>query len=139
MRLLGYEQCHIESCGPVALADVFKDLGIKKNSIQIGKEIQDADRIHYRTLLSIASHEFTRITCPPELLKYCRSQGLKVTKIEYSHLRDDDIAIVLLRGRSDIRDWHWIAWPTQTSEAIEGFFGEDTKIISAYLLQPNFN
>ena len=135
MRENGYELCHIQSCGPEALQYAFNDLGIEKDFVQIAKEIQDSDRVHYRTVLSVVDHGFTRITCPPELVKYCRSQGLSVTKIKYSELKDNDVAIVLLRGKSDIRDWHWMAWPKHTREEIENFFEEDTKVLSAYLLE----
>jgi len=133
VRQAGYELCHIESCGPEALAQVFKKLGIPKDRSQIGREIQDQDHIHYREVLSLVHHDFSRITCPPELLNYCRSQGLTVEKAPYKSLSDKDIAIILMRGRNDITDWHWIEWPNK-KDAIETFFGEDTKILCAYRL-----
>jgi hypothetical protein len=136
MRRQGYELCHIDSCGPEALVHVFASLGISKTRTQIGQEIQDRDRVHYRTILGVFSHKFNRITCPPELLNYCRSQGLRVEKIPYKSLLEKDTAIILLRGRNEIDDWHWIEWP-QKKETIENFFGEDTEIICAYLLTKN--
>jgi len=132
-RQEGYELCHLDSCGPVALEKAFKNLGINKPHIEIGKEIQDADKMHYRSILSLAHHKFTLITCPPELLKYCRSQGLAPKRIKYKDLSQDDVAIILIRGYSDIEDWHWIDWP-RTRSSVENFFGDDTKIISTYLL-----
>jgi len=131
----GYELCHLESCGPDALAAAFKDLGINKDYIQIGKEIQDLDRIHYREIASVVSHEFSRITCPPELLNYCRHEGLTVKKVSFSDLSSGDIAIILLRGSDSITDWHWIAWPNNSKETIKNYFGTDTKILSVYLLR----
>jgi hypothetical protein len=133
MRRLGYDLCHINSCGPEALSHVFAGLGIRKSRAQIGQEIQDRDHVHYRSILGLASHKFYRITCPPELMSYCRSQGLTVKKVSFNNLKDSDAAIVLLKGRCDIEDWHWIEW-AQGKEEIESFFGEDTKIISTYLL-----
>jgi len=134
MRLLGYELCHIESCGPDALAAAFKNLGINKTYLEIGKEIQDMDRIHYREISSLVSHKFSRITCPPELLKYCRSQGLTVEKIAFDTLSPSDVAIVLIRGKNNITDWHWISWPDNSKEQIKDFFEEETRVLSVYKL-----
>tara|TARA_R110002110_G_scaffold116691_4_gene288324 strand:- start:81 stop:608 length:528 start_codon:yes stop_codon:yes gene_type:complete len=133
MRQAGYELCHIDSCGPEALVHIFKSLGIPKTRIQIGQEIQDRDHTHYRAILGAFNHKFNRITCPPELLNYCRSQELIVTKVSYDSLRSSDVAIILMRGRSHIDDWHWIEWPNKR-EVVEAFFGVDTKIVSTYLL-----
>ena len=133
MRKQGYELCHIDSCGPEALSHIFQKLGIPKTRTQIGQEIQDADRIHYRTLLGLVRHKFNRITCPLELLNYCRSQGLATTKVPYGTLKEEDVAIILLRGPGPIDDWHWIEWPNKKAE-VETFFGDDTKIISTHVL-----
>ena len=133
MRVEGYELCHINSCGPEALVHVFKSLGITKTRSQIGEEIQDRDKIHYRCILGLINHEFNRITCPPELLNYCRSQGLTVEKVPYDSLSTQDVAIILMRGRNDITDWHWIEWPNKR-DVVETFFGEDTKILCVYRL-----
>jgi hypothetical protein len=133
MRNQGYELCHIDSCGPEALGRIFQSFGILKDRTQISKEIQDGDHIHYRTILGAFNHKFHRITCPPELLNYCRSQELIVTKVPYDSLTSSDVAIILMRGRSHIDDWHWMEWPNKT-EVVETFFGADTKIVSTYLL-----
>ena len=130
----GYELCHIQSCGPAALEEAFFHLNIKKSQEDIGKEIQDLDHTHYRNIISLFSHDFTRITCPPELFKYCRSQGLVVKKTDYNKLSDGDVAIILIKGRSDISDWHWISWPKHSRLEIESFFNENTEIISTHLL-----
>ena len=133
VRKEGYELCHLDSCGPVALEKVFKNLGINKTHVDIGKEIQDADNTHYRSVLGLVHHKFNLITCPPELLKYCKSQGLIITKVKYEDLSKDNAAIILIKGYNDIEDWHWIDWP-RTRSSVENFFGDDTRIISAYIL-----
>lgn len=134
MRRLGYELCHIESCGPDALAAAFKSLGINKTYVQIGKEIQDIDRIHYRKISSLVSHKFSKITCPPELLNYCRRQGLTIERIAFDNLSPNDVAIVLIRGSNSITDWHWISWPANSKEQIKEFFEEETRVLSVYKL-----
>ena len=134
MRMLGYELCHIESCGPAALANAFKRLDIDKDYVQIGKEIQDADHIHYREISSVVSHEFSRITCPPELIKYCKNQGLTVKKVGFGSLSSGDVAIVLIRGKDRITDWHWISWPENSKEEIVDYFEGNTRVRSVYKL-----
>ena len=118
-----------------ALSDSFKYLGIDKTPFEIGKEIQDADWIQYRALLSLAHHDFTRITCPPELLRYCRSNGFKITTVtDIDDLQPGTIAIVLLRGKSDIKDWHYICYPKYSKEYILDYLGDDTIFVKAYIL-----
>ena len=136
MRVAGYELCHLESCGPDALSDAFKHLDINKTPHEIGKEIQDDSKSHYRQILSLASHKFTEITCPPELMKYCKGRGFKVTIVkEFKQLEKGDVAIVLLRGKSDLRDWHWICYPEYSKSDISAFFGDDTIVKRAYVLE----
>lgn len=135
MRKQGYELCHLQSCGPEALSDSFKYLGIDKTPFEIGKEIQDADQVHYRGVLSIVHHDFTEITCPPELLKYCRANDIKITTVtDINDLQPGIIAIALIRGKSDLRDWHYICYPEYKKIDILSYFGEDTKFIKAYCL-----
>ncbi|MAF24463.1 hypothetical protein CL634_02655 [bacterium] len=135
MRMQGYELCHLESCGPQALSDAFKEFDMDEAPFDIGKEIQDLDRIYYRNLLSLAHHDFTRITCPPELLKYIKHRGFKVkTVTSINDINEGDVALVLLRGHSDIRDWHYIVYPTYSKEEIMGYFGDSTVFKKAYIL-----
>ena len=136
MRMNGYELCHLESCGPDALSDAFKHLGINETPIEIGKDIQDNDKSHYRKILSLADHKFTEITCPPELKKYCKGRGLTVTTVKgLDQLQKGDISIVLIRGWDDIRDWHWICYPEYSKSTISRFFGDDTIVKAAYILE----
>jgi hypothetical protein len=57
-----------------------------------------------------------------------------VKKTDYNKLSDGDVAIILIKGRSDISDWHWISWPKHSRLEIESFFNENTEIISTHLL-----
>ena len=135
MREAGYELCHLQSCGPQSLSDAFKYFGIHKEPFTIGKEIQDLDRTHYRRIMSLAHHDFTKITCPPELKKYCRHCGFTITAVnDVNDLKDGDVAIVLLRGKEDLRDWHYICYPTNSISHILNYFGDDTTFIKAYVL-----
>ena len=136
MRMAGYELCHLESCGPDALSDAFKHLGVNETPIEIGKDIQDNDKSHYRAILGLASHRFHEITCPPELKQYVKGRGFKVTVVKgFDQLGKGDVAIVLLRGRDDLRDWHWICYPEYSKSTISEFFGDDTIIKAAYVLE----
>ena len=133
LRNEGYDLCHLDSCGPEALSHILKSLGLSKSAHQIGRDIQDMGGIPYRGLLSVISHKFYRITCPPDLFNYCESLGIKAQKVPYGSLEEGDVGIILLRGANFIGDWHWIEWP-QKRATIETFFEEDTKIISSYIL-----
>ena len=134
-RKIGYELCHLQSCGPEALYDAFNKLGIHKESQNyIGMELQDRAKVDYRCILGLAHHRFTLITCPPELRRYCKENNVKITYLDkYEDLQDGDVAIILLKDTSDFRNWHWICWPTRESRVLN-FFNENTVIVSIYKL-----
>ena len=133
-RQEGYELCHLQSCGPHALSHAFRYLGINKSPFIIGKEIQDLDRTHYREIMSLAHHDFTKITCPPELKNYCRHSGFTITTItDIDDLRTGNIAIILIKGPK-FQDWHYICYPKHSLPDILTYFGDDTKFIKAYIL-----
>ena len=135
MRGEGYELCHLQSCGPQSLSDAFKLLGIDKEPFTIGKEIQDLDRTHYRAIMSLAHHDFTKITCPPELKKYCYHSGFTVTTItDINELKTGDVSIVLIRSTDDFQDWHYMCYPKYSISEILTYFGDNTKFIKAYIL-----
>ena len=135
-RKEGYELCHLQSCGPEAISDVYRCFGEKRDAFDIGKEIQDRDRIYYRSILSTIHHDFTRITCPPELLSYLRYKNFKIRTVKnLEKLSIKDIAIVLIRGRDDISDWHYITYPTYSIWDIENFFDEDTIVKKVYIIE----
>ena len=69
-----------------------------------------------------------------ELKKYLRNKGFFIKKIKFKNLNKGDVAIVLLKGFSDIDDWHWMCWPKSSSLEIMDFFSEDTRVISTYLI-----
>ena len=71
-----------------------------------------------------------------ELKKYCKDRGFKVTIVkDFEQLQKGDIAIVLIRGKSDLRDWHWICYPEYTKDQISEFFGNNTIVKAAYVLE----
>lgn len=136
VRKAGYELCHLQSCGPESISDAYACFGIEKKQFHIGKEIQDINVIDYRGILSVVYHDFTKITCPPELLRYLKHKGFKINTVNsLDEVGVDDVAIILIRGKSDIRDWHYITYPTHSKQQIKDFFGEDTKIKKAYILK----
>ena len=138
VRKAGYELCHLQSCGPLALSIAFNNLGIKKTPFEIGKEIQDDDRSHYRAILAIIDHKFCRITCPQELIKFCKKYNIKIKKTKsLDNLTKEDTAIALIKGPNDIRDWHWMAYPKSNKLDILTFFGYNTKLKSVYILTLN--
>lgn len=131
----GYELCHLRSCGPQALSDAFRFLGISKKPLEIGKEIQDDDRSHYRSILSAIDHRFASITCPPELLKFCKKYKIKIKKTDsLDGLTQADVAIALIKGPDDLEDWHWMAYPTFGKLDILSFFDHNTKLKAVYVL-----
>lgn len=136
MRKQGYELCHLQSCGPEAISDAYRCFGEKREPFEVGKEIQDLCRFDYRAVLAAVHHDFTKITCPPELLSYLKHKGFKI-KIVYnlSDLGVNDVAIVLLRGENDLRDWHYMTYPTYSKREIENFFDETTIIKKIYILK----
>lgn len=136
-RLKGYEYCHLVSCGPLAISQALSHFGINKKPIQIGIEIQDSDHTHYREIMGIISHEFTKITCPLELKKYLRKNNFVIKKINFKNLKKTDVAIILVKGFSDLEDWHWMCWPNSSEKEINNFFNDHTKIVSTYILTKN--
>jgi hypothetical protein len=137
-RKQGYYLCHLESCGPQALSDAFKKFGINKTPHELGVEMQDKDRSHYRKILGYIHHDFCKITCPPELINFCKSYGFSIRKIkDLKGLTKGDVAIALLKGKSDIKDWHWATYPTHNKETIMNFFEGDTQVKNVYILHMN--
>ena len=134
-RLNGYELCHLKSCGPKALSEAFRYFGVRRTPLQMGREIQDDDHYHYRGALSMISHRFSQITCPVELLKMCKKYNFKITKKKtLNELNKNDIAIILIKGRNDLLDWHWIVYPKHSKSEINKYFEEDTEVKSIYIL-----
>ncbi len=135
VRKSGYELCHLESCGPQALSDAFSYFDINKTPLEIGKEIQDDDNIHYRGALSFLHHDFCKITCPPELLKFCKKHNFIITKEKSLEKLDKNaIAIILIRGKDTFWDWHWTVYPKYDKSHISTFFEGETKIKGIYIL-----
>ncbi len=136
MREKGYELCHLQSCGPEAISDAYKCFGKEKSAFDIGKEIQDRAKVDYRGILSAAHHDFTKITCPPELLSYLEYKGFKIKAVnKFKDLGPSDVAIVLLRGRNDLKDWHYMTYPTHSKQEINNFFEDKTIIKKIYILK----
>ena len=136
VRELGYELCHLQSCGPQSLSHAFKRLGIDKTPFEIGKEIQNDDRAHYRAILSLIDHRFCRITCPQELIKFCKKYNITIKKTKtLDNLTLKDTAIVLIKGHNDLWDWHWITYPTFNKLDILQYFGYNTKLKMVYILK----
>ena len=101
----------------------------------MGKELQDSDRTHYRGILSIINHKFCQITCPTELLSYCRKYNFEITKKKtLDQLDKDDVAIILIKGPDDLWGWHWITYPKYSKSYISDFFEGPTKIKAVYIL-----
>lgn len=137
MRKQGYELCHLKSCGPQAVNEALKCLNIDKSQIEIGKEMQDTDIYHYRSILSIVHHDFCKITCPPDLIRYCKRIGLSVQVAkDISEVKPGDVAIILIRGKDRLREWHYACYPRWSIDTIMSFFKQDTVFISAYILTP---
>ena len=125
-RRQGYELCHLKSCGPQALSDAFRCFKVYKRPFTIGKELQDDSRLHYRSALSLINHKFCQITCPIELLSFCKKHNFEITKKKnLNELNEDDVAIILIKGYDDLFDWHWMTYPTHTKSQIKNYFKED--------------
>ena len=138
VRKSGYELCHLQSCGPQSLSNAFASLGIKKAAFEIGREMQDDDHTHYRTILSVIDHKFCRITCPQELIKFCKKYNITIKKTKnLDNLTKEDTAIVLIKGPNVLWNWHWMAYPTFNKLDILTFFGYNTKLKAVYLLTIN--
>jgi len=136
VRKAGYELCHLRSCGPEAISHAYKEMGRTVNRFKIGKEIQDAAFFDYRAALSIFDHDFCSITCPAELKRYLKKNGFQVkTVYKIEDVQEDDVAIVLIKGFNDIRDWHYMTYPTYTKKQILNFFKKDTIFKRAYILE----
>ena len=139
-RKRGYELCHLKSCGPHALSDAFRHFGIHKRPLSVGRELQDGDRFHYRSVLSIINHRFCQITCPIELLSFCKKHNFEITKKKnLNELNEGDVAIILIKGRDDLFDWHWMTYPTHSKSKIKNYFKGETAIKRIYILNEKEN
>ena len=49
-------------------------------------------------------------------------------------VKPQDIAIFLIKGKNDLRAWHWISYPSSSRREILDYFGEDTKVKTIYIL-----
>ena len=137
-RKQGYDLCHLTSCGPHALSNALKQFNINKTPFEVGKEIQDSDKSHYRSILGTLHDGFYEITCPTEFKKYIRSQGLEITETkDIKKITPQTAAIFLLRGENDLKAWHWITFPTNKIENILSYFGKNTKVKTIYILTKN--
>lgn len=137
-RKQGYDLCHLASCGPQALSDALKQFNINKTPFQVGKELQDIDKSNYRNIMGVFNANFYQITCPPELKKYIKLQGLSITETkDLKKITPQSTAIFLLKGQYDIGTWHWITFPVNKMGEIKNYFEEHTKIITIYILTKN--
>ena len=137
-RKQGYDLCHLTSCGPQALSDALKEFNINKTPFQVGKELQDNDKSNYRKIIGVLYEGFYEITCPLELKKYIRSQGLIITQTkDLKKITPQTTAIFLVKGQYDIGTWHWITFPTNEMGEIKNYFNEHTKIKTIYILTKN--
>jgi hypothetical protein len=92
--------------------------------------------VHYRAALSLIDHEFCSITCPRELIKFCKKYKITVKKTKtLDNLTLEDTAIALIKGHNDLRDWHWMTYPTFNKLDILNFFDYNTKLKAVYILK----
>ena len=121
---------HFNSCGPKAIQQAI--LKIEKELVSresISKNIQSTGNVSRLVLASI-NYEALEITFPCEIKKYLKNKGYKIKEVSFESLKKGDVAIVLIRGGSFFKEWHWITYPTYSKTHIKNYFPSKTKIIS---------
>ena len=123
---------HFWSCGPNAISDVLYQLNNSYISdAEISKEIQKNGNIR-RFTLAIFDKRAMAITWPSEIKKYFTKRNLTLTKVSFNSIKENDIAIVLVRKGLN---YHWVTYPTYTKRYIQNFFGSSTKIVESYIIK----
>ncbi len=126
----GYYTKHFYSCGPSAIQDVLLNIERKLISCEsISREIQSTGNAS-RFILASFNYSALEITFPCEIKKYFNNKGYKVTEIEFESLKSSDVAIILIKGKKFLKQWHWASYPTHSKEYIQNIFGDGTKIVS---------
>ena len=126
----GYYLKHFYSCGPNAIQDVILEIERKLvGRKSISKEIQSTGNAS-RFILASFNYDALEITFPCEIKKYFNNKGYTVTEIDFESLENTDVAIILIKGKKFLRQWHWAAYPTHSKEYFRNTFGVGTEVVS---------
>ena len=71
----------------------------------ISKEIQSTGNVS-RFILASFNYDALEITFPCEIKKYFNNKGYTVTEIDFESLKDTDVAIILIKGKKLLKQWH---------------------------------
>ena len=139
----GYYSKHYTCCGPTALRRAFeafyRENGIvfKKgvSSEEISRSIQDSGN-KGRTALSILNRHAVCITWPSEIKNIAKEYGFVPVKLnDINKLKEGDIAVVLIKGKTLKGEWHWMCFPYHDVETIKKWYGKNTVVKDVYLLK----
>ena len=126
---------HVYSCGPEALQDSLRRLGIEISLHDLSHVIQTSFECNtlIRDFTAIFVNKARRITFPEEMIYVLKENGFKVSKIKkYENLNEDtDTALILIKERNTL-DYHWICFPVHKN--ILSFFGKETVLKEIYLI-----
>jgi hypothetical protein len=126
---LGFYVKHHYACGPIALGKALRHLGENVTDKKISQEIQSNGNLS-RKAISLVHYEGVLVTWPSEVRTIIEKYGYKIKTLKsISELKDGDSAIILVKGRSIKREWHWMHYPTDKN--IDDFY-PNTKIIKIY-------
>ena len=128
----GYYESHYNCCGPIALEQAFKKLGVHVDRVTLSQSIQDSGQVK-RQLLSFFNKQAVCITWPSEIRGAAKKYGFKTITIkEFKSLDlNKDVAIILVHDK--LSNYHWVCFPC--SGNIPKYFGGETKIDKIYLLK----
>ena len=127
----GYYTKHFYSCGPNAIQDAILEIERKLVSRKsISKDIQSTGN-GGRLLLASINYKALEISFPCEIKKYFKNKGYTITETDFESLKGTDVAIVLVKGKNILKQWHWITYPTFSKEHIKQVFGKgDSSVIT---------
>ncbi len=147
-RNLGFDPCHINSCGPKALHDLFKEYSIKKEPKDISKEILKNNSIGSiaRNILAIIDNEAMMITWPweiKEILEKNINSNMYVISVksgnnqslEYN-LKNSSIynkGIILVKDKSSIFSYHYISLNSGVN--LINYYGKNTEICKIFYVE----
>ena len=135
-RLHNQDPLHIRSCGPEAIDDALSVFKISMPRSEISYEIQRSNS-KLKCFISIFENDAREITWPWEIkdffIKNNKIKGFIVVELEsLDMLREDSVAIILIRKPYSLRGYHWITYPTYSKSLIINRFGPDTLVSSIY-------
>ena len=127
---------HYDSCGPEALYNAIRRLGLNSSQVKISREILNDSKCYslLRDVVSMFNREAKHITFPSEIKSYLKKYNIKMTSLPVEKLKSltrDKTAIVLVHKKNSL-SYHWGCFPTTSN--LSSFYGEGFTAVKSVIL-----